>query len=118
MIDCKKILWENVSLLMHQHYGKENLTQCADDSGVGPGTMSRIKAQETSVGIDTIEKLATLFNVQPYELMIPNLSNQEVSVVKSMRVMKPGQRSDFVKISLTLAQPNGDDGDAQKHAAQ
>src|SRR3989338_8629790 len=83
MDDCKKILWENVSLLMHQHYGKENLTQCAEDSGVGPGTMSRIKAQETSVGIDTIEKLATLFKVQTYELMIPNLNNQEVVVVKS-----------------------------------
>jgi len=103
---------------MHQHYGKENLTQCAEDSGVGPGTMSRIKAQETSVGIDTIEKLATLFKVQTYELMIPNLNNQEVVVVKSMRRMKPGQRSDLVKISTTLAEPDRGDGDSPKHAAQ
>jgi len=103
---------------MKQHYGRENLTQCAKDAGVGPGTMTRIKEQETSIGMDTIEKLAALFKVQPYELLIPNLNSQEVMVVKSMRRMNVSQRSDLVKISTSIAEPDENHGSAPKRAAQ
>jgi len=72
-IDIKNVLWDNVSALMDSRYKKENLTQMAKDSGVGNGTMTRIKNQETSVGIDTLEKLAVIAKVKPWQLIQPNM---------------------------------------------
>ena len=59
--DYKAILWANVSALMVAKYGKENLTRLANDSGAGPGTMTRIKEMKTSVGMDVLEKIAKVF---------------------------------------------------------
>lgn len=56
-------------------YGKENLTQLIEDSRVGPGTVTRIKGQETSVGIDVLEKIAAALGVEPWHLLHPNLSD-------------------------------------------
>lgn len=68
----KAILWANVQALMHHHYKKENLTRLAADTGIGPGTASRIKAQNTSVGLDVLEKIAGKFNIQPWQLLVDN----------------------------------------------
>ena len=59
--DTRKVLWENVSRLMHKKYGKDNLTRLATDADIGPGTATRIKEQGTSVGIDNLDKLAAVF---------------------------------------------------------
>lgn len=58
---------------MHHHYKKENLTRLAADTGIGPGTASRIKAQNTSVGIDVLEKIAVKFHLQPWQLLVEGL---------------------------------------------
>ena len=73
MIDTKKILWQNDCLLMQKHYGKENLTLCAKEVVIGNATMSRIKEQRISVGLDNIESLAKLLKVQPYELLMQGM---------------------------------------------
>ena len=78
-IDSKKVLWENVVSLMVSRYKKENLTKLAKDSGVGPGTMTRIKDQETSVGVDVLEKLAAVANVEPWQLLHPDMGKSEIS---------------------------------------
>jgi len=78
-IDSKKVLWENVVSLMVDRYKKENLTKLAKDSGVGPGTMTRIKDQETSVGVDVLEKLASVANVEPWQLLHPNMGKSALS---------------------------------------
>ena len=59
---------------MQKRYGKENLTRLAADAKIGPGTCSRMKAQETSVGLEVIDKVAALFDVEPWELLVPNFS--------------------------------------------
>ena len=56
---------------MTKRYGRENLTRLASDVKIGPGTCSRLKAQETSVGLEVIDKLATFFDVYPWELLVP-----------------------------------------------
>lgn len=71
--DSKKTLWANVLRLMRVKYGAENLTKLARDCGIGPGTATRIKAQQTSVGVDVIERIASVFGVQPWQLLTPNL---------------------------------------------
>jgi hypothetical protein len=69
--DIKKVLWENVLALMEARYGKENLTKLANEAKVGPGSVSRIKEQKTSVGIGVVDKVARALKVPTYQLLIP-----------------------------------------------
>lgn len=71
--DSRTVLWESVSRLMRKKYGKDNLTRLAKDAGIGPGTATRIKDQETSVGIENLDKIADVFGVQAWQLLTPNL---------------------------------------------
>lgn len=75
------VLWANVLAVMTKHYGKENLTKLARDCKIGPGTASRIKDQETSVGIDTLHKIATKFDLQPWHLLLPGLDVSNPPVI-------------------------------------
>jgi transcriptional regulator with XRE-family HTH domain len=105
MVDTKKILWDNVYTLMIMKYGRENLRQTAEDSGVGPGTMTRIKQQETSTGVDTLEKLAKLFKVEVWQLLVPGIGQQELRVMQHMKSMCDDQKDTIATISYSLAQP-------------
>ena len=79
--DGKTVLWANVKARMLSLYGKENLTRLVSESGIGPGTATRIKEQSTSVGIDVLEKIAKPLKVQPWELLNPALSSTAPEVV-------------------------------------
>lgn len=71
--DSKAVLWTNISSLMKVKYGKENLTRMASDAAIGPGTAARIKEQKTSVGVDVLDTLSSLFKVEPWQLLVPHL---------------------------------------------
>lgn len=58
---------------MKSLYGKENLTRLIKEAHVGPGTVTRIKEQETSVGVDVLEKISTALKVAPWQLLHPTL---------------------------------------------
>lgn len=67
----KNVLWANVHALMLKHYGEENLSRLARDCGIGLGTTTRIKQQQTSVGLEIVDKIAEHFNVHPWQLLVP-----------------------------------------------
>jgi transcriptional regulator with XRE-family HTH domain len=69
----RSVLWTNVTALMLVKYGEENLTRLARDTKIGPGTSSRMKQQETSVRVDTLEKIASFFEIEPWQLLAPHL---------------------------------------------
>ena len=79
--DSKLVLWENVSALMKAKYGRENLTRLAAEAKVGPGTVSRIKAHETSVGLDVVEAIARIFKVEPWQLLVPGLDVADLPAI-------------------------------------
>lgn len=79
--DSKRVLWENVSRLMVARYGKENLTRLAADAKVGPGTSTRIKEQETSVGTDKLDLIAKAFGIQTWQLLVPGLDPDALPVL-------------------------------------
>lgn len=70
-MDSKHVLWESVRALMQKHYGGENLTRLSKDCTFGPGTAARIKARETSVGLDIVDRIARKFQVSAWELLVP-----------------------------------------------
>ena len=69
LFDSRPVLWRNVSALMRKKYGKENLNQLAREAKFGPATSTRIKEQSTSVGIDVLDKIATVFGIEPRQLL-------------------------------------------------
>lgn len=69
LFDSRPVLWKNISALMHKKYGRENLNQLAREAKFGPATASRIKAQDTSVGIEVIDRVATVLGVHPWQLL-------------------------------------------------
>jgi len=80
-IDTKRVLWENLSALMRHHWEKENLSELNRRSGIGLASLDRIKKQATSVGIDTLEKLADVFHLQAWHLLTPNLDPSNPPVI-------------------------------------
>ena len=57
---------------MQEHYGKENLNRLSRDVKVAVSTGSRMKAQETSVGVEVVDRLADYFRVEPWHLLMPD----------------------------------------------
>jgi hypothetical protein len=80
-IDTKQVLWENLQALMNYYFEKENLSELHRRSKIGLASLDRIKKQETSVGIDTLEKLAEVFGLQAWHLLTPNLNPSNPPVV-------------------------------------
>ena len=93
MYDSRKPLWVNVSLLMQQRYGTENLNKLAREAVISPATASRLKAQQTSVGLETIDRLAAYFGVNPHELIRPDQAPSEA----------PAAPADISPLGLDLA---------------
>jgi len=65
------VLWGAVEDLMRQRYGKVNVTRLGKEAKIG-GTASRIKAKETSLGLDVLEKVADALGVDAYSLLVPD----------------------------------------------
>lgn len=80
-IDTKPILWQNVAALMRHHWGRENLTRLASEAKIGPGTATRIKEQKTSIGINVLESVANVFELQAWHLLTPNLDPTNPPVI-------------------------------------
>lgn len=97
--NSKPTLWAAVLALMEKNYGGENLNRLAREAKIGPATASRIKAQETSVGIDTIDRLADHFRVQPWQLILPgfNPSNPQTLAASSPMAQDVAQMIDAIQ---------------------
>jgi len=80
--ELKSVLWANAQALMVHKYGTENLTRLAAEAKFGPGTATRIKKAETSVGLDVLEKLAGTFDVEPWQLLVPGMEPKNLPALK------------------------------------
>ena len=77
-MNTKQILWENLRALMIERYGKENLSLTSKDAKnkglvISLGSLARIKAQETAVGLDVIDSIAQFFGLQSWQILIEHL---------------------------------------------
>lgn len=51
--------------------GVENLRRLAREAELSPATAMRIKSQQTAVGLDVLDRVAAVFDVEPWELLAP-----------------------------------------------
>lgn len=69
----EKILSQNLTKLMAGHVQLNTIDAVAKRSGVGRGTVDRVKKAEVSTSLENVEKLADAFGVEPTTLLAPNL---------------------------------------------
>jgi hypothetical protein len=72
-LDTRQVLWTNVRTLMHHHWQREDLGRLAKLAKIGPATCTRIKQQETSVGVEIVDKIAEVFGLNTWQLLVPSL---------------------------------------------
>lgn len=69
---------------MQKHYGGENLSRLARECKFGPGTATRLKEQETSVGLEIVEKISAKFGVEPWQLLVPGFNPDNVPTLQPL----------------------------------
>lgn len=62
---------------MEHHYGAVNINRLSRESGVGLGTVARLKSSDSSIALDKLDKLAAVFGVEPWQLLKPGYSPTE-----------------------------------------
>ncbi len=80
-VDSRKVVWSSVSALMRKHWGTENLNRLAREAKVGPATAVRLKMQETSVGLEVLDRIAAVFNVETWQLLVPGMDPEAPPVL-------------------------------------
>ncbi len=77
-IDPKDYLWKNICSLMGDTAPTVDAVQ--GKTGVGRGTIQRIKEGETSIGTDKLCQIAEAFNLEAWQLLVPGLQVPELSL--------------------------------------
>lgn len=73
LIDSNATLWQNVQALMVKRFGSVNLNAFSKHCGIGIATVQRIQAQQTSVGLAIIDKIADRHGLAAWQLLVPGL---------------------------------------------
>lgn len=97
-IDTKSTLWRNLSALMRHHWGKENLARLSREARIGLASCTRLKEQQTSIGLELLESVAQAFGLQAWQLLIPNLDPSNPPVF----VMSDSERQFYERMNAAL----------------
>jgi hypothetical protein len=65
------VLWENIANAMIHHWHEINLYKLAKDAKIGTGGAARLKAQRSATRLSTIVKVAALWKLEPWQLLMP-----------------------------------------------
>jgi hypothetical protein len=106
--DPRSVLWANVRALMVWRYGKENLTRFAADTKLGPGTISRLKAQETFAQLDTLDAIAEEFDLFPWQLLVPGFEATNPPVIASASPDERKLYKGFLAFKKAIESPDND----------
>ncbi len=58
---------------MVKHWGGENLSRLAREAKIGPGSTTRLKNRQEGTGIDLVAKVAGVFGLQAWQILMPGL---------------------------------------------
>jgi transcriptional regulator with XRE-family HTH domain len=78
----KAALWLSLCHLMQHRWGGVQLRRLAREAGLGPATVLRIKGQDTAVTLDTLEAVAAVFQVEPWQLIAPRGPSGNLPLMK------------------------------------
>lgn len=72
-------------------------------TGVGQGTIQRIKEGSTSVGLDVITSIASSFGLEPWQLLVSGLDSQKLPRLGETKVVSALPLSSEVIAALSNA---------------
>lgn len=83
------VLARNLNRLMDTTWSLNSNTKLVKRSGLGLGTMGRVRNAEAAATIDTLDKLAESFGVQPWQLLAPEHAMQSQQAALPMAESQP-----------------------------
>ena len=89
----EQILASNLTALMAANklrLGTQKKVAAATGNRIDQKTVSRIKNAKVRVQIDTLAALAQAFDLEPYQLLVPNLNPKNPQV---LRVLSPAEEN-------------------------
>lgn len=102
----KAVLAANLRKLMDTEQLSE--AQTAKKTGVSQKGINKILNQETSAGIDLIEKVAKAFKITTSQLLTPNIDKDEIELINSYR-LAPDQAKHMIRSVADAAAPYSGD---------
>lgn len=99
--DPKSYLWSNICSLMGEP--DPSIRSVTKKTGVGQGTIQRIKEGSTSVGLDVITSIAVSFGLEPWQLLVAGLDNQKLPRLGETKVVSALPLSSEVIAALANA---------------
>lgn len=72
----KAVLAKNLELLMKRHERYSTNNKLAETTGLGLGTINRIRQQASAAGIDTVDTIAAKFGMKACDLLDENLEQR------------------------------------------
>lgn len=69
----RQILSENLRSLMDSHAHLDRFAKIVKAGGPSNGTLDRIRRMESGCSIDELDKLAKVFELESWQLLVPNL---------------------------------------------
>lgn len=84
-IDSRAALWASVRALMVKEYGRENINRFSQRTKIPLATVGRIKSQQTSVGLEVIDRIAASFGLSGWQLLVPGFDPAAPPVLRAAR---------------------------------
>lgn len=76
-LESKEILRSNVKALMRHHWdGVENISQLARLAKINQGGAQRVLDRTSLVQLDKLEKVADVFGIPPWMLLVPRTASR------------------------------------------
>lgn len=84
----EQILSANLTKLMDGHPELNTVYALAKKSGVGRGTVQRVRHADVSTSLENLEKLAEAFDLEPAQLLSPRLQSTGVSLQDAIEILQ------------------------------
>lgn len=78
------VLAENINRLMEANVALESNPKLARRAQIGIGSVARIRNAQTDITLDTLTKLAEAFDLQPWQLLVPDLDPKNFPVLRNL----------------------------------
>jgi transcriptional regulator with XRE-family HTH domain len=110
LIDSNATLWQNVLTLMTSKFGGRSIKPFAAFCGVGVGTIQRIEKQETSVGLETLDKIAQKFDLAAWQLLVPGFDPDNPPALQPVSRKERDMYDKIMKVAKEIAAQPGSQG--------
>lgn len=80
----RDVLAENLNTLMRAYPSLESNPKLSRRAKLGVGTIARVRNSDAAVNLDTLDKLAGCFDLQPWQMLVPDLDPKSPPVLRSL----------------------------------